>query len=95
MDVFVGHAVLALTNDGRVILGRLRGFDQTANCVLEKAQERQYSMEEGVQTIDLGTLILRGDNVACIGEIDNEIDKSVDLSSIKAEPLQHIIHAVF
>ena len=35
--------VSVITNDGRNIIGILRGYDQTTNVVLEECHERVYS----------------------------------------------------
>ena len=35
---------------------------------------------------------MRGDNVAVIGEIDDEIDQSLALADIKAQPLNPVVH---
>jgi U6 snRNA-associated Sm-like protein LSm8 len=35
--------VNVITNDGRCIVGLLRGYDQTNNLVLESCHERVYS----------------------------------------------------
>ena len=40
----------------------------------------------------LGLYIIRGDNIAVIGELDEELDKQLDLSSIRAPPLKSIMH---
>ena len=40
----------------------------------------------------LGLHIVRGDNIAIIGEIDEEIDKRLDLKNVRAEPITSIVH---
>ena len=40
----------------------------------------------------LGLHIVRGDNIAVIGEIDEEIDKRLDLKNVRAEPITSIVH---
>ena len=40
----------------------------------------------------LGLYIIRGDNIAVIGELDEELDASLDLSTIHAAPLKAIHH---
>lgn len=47
--------------DGRVIEGKLVGYDQYMNLVLEESEEK--SGETGRR---LGTLVLRGNNVVTI-----------------------------
>ncbi len=43
--------------------GMLRGFDQATNLVLADARERVYSSKAGVETLQLGLYMIRGDNV--------------------------------
>ena len=40
----------------------------------------------------LGLYIIRGDNIALVGEVDEQIDGATDWSKTKAEPLKHIVH---
>lgn len=55
--------VTVITNDGRHIVGTLRGYDQTNNLILDECHERLYREEEGVESIALGLYVIRGDNV--------------------------------
>ena len=45
-----------------------------------------------IHTSILGLYIVRGDNVAVIGEVDEEIDQSLALADIKAQPLNAVVH---
>ncbi|KCV68972.1 hypothetical protein H696_04392 [Fonticula alba] len=47
---------------------------------------------EGVEEISLGTMVVRGDNVAVVGEIDEDIESQIDWSSVAALPLPPIKH---
>lgn len=47
--------------DGRVLEGKLVGYDQYMNLVLDEAEERQDA-----NTRRLGTVLLRGNNVVAI-----------------------------
>jgi U6 snRNA-associated Sm-like protein LSm8 len=87
---YVDKSVSIITNDGRVIVGKLRGFDQYINCVLEQSVERVYT-QDGAQTVPLGLYIVRGENIAVVGLIDEEIDESIDLAQVKANPLPPLI----
>lgn len=82
----------AITSDGRVIVGTLRGFDQTINIILEDAVERVYATTEGVSQIPLGLYILRGDNVAVIGLVDEVLDNQINFDEVRAEPLRPVVH---
>lgn len=116
-----------LTNDGRCIVGVLRGCDQTNNLVLEDCHERMFSPQarvhagvlllrlgdfgpptlspwcadaclshsphqSGVEQVPLGLYFVRGDNVAVVGEVDEDLDANTDLSALRAQPLRPIRH---
>ncbi|KAG2427695.1 hypothetical protein HYH02_014527 [Chlamydomonas schloesseri] len=89
----VGSQVTVITNDGKHYVGLLRGYDQTWNLLLQECQERVYSAKSGVQIIqNPGIYCIRGDNVAIVGEVDEEADAAMDLSAIRAAPLVPIRH---
>ncbi|XP_028087067.1 uncharacterized protein LOC114287815 [Camellia sinensis] len=57
--------------------------------------------EEGIQQLVLGLYIIRGDDmyrvfynstISIVGELDEELDASLDLSKLRAHPLNPIIH---
>lgn len=89
----IGTQIAVITNDGKHYVGILRGYDQATNLLLQECQERVYSTKSGVQVIqNPGVYCIRGDNVAVVGEVDDELDAQLDLSAIKAPPLQPIRH---
>ncbi|CAD6194220.1 unnamed protein product [Caenorhabditis auriculariae] len=90
LDGYMNRVTTVITGDGRTIVGLLKGFDQLINIILEDAHERVYSETAGVETVPLGLYIIRGDNVAIVGEVDEEIDKRIDLDNVKASPLAPI-----
>jgi U6 snRNA-associated Sm-like protein LSm8 len=45
-----------------------------------------------VEQVPLGLYIIRGDNIAVVGEVDAEKDAALDLSSILAPPLPPVTH---
>lgn len=57
--------VLIKLKGGRELRGKLRGFDQHMNLVLEEAEEVRMS-DEGQKILNVGTIIVRGDNVIII-----------------------------
>ncbi|KAJ0047671.1 hypothetical protein Pint_16578 [Pistacia integerrima] len=86
------ETISVITNDGRNIVGILKGFDQATNIILDESHERVYSTKEGVQQLVLGLYIIRGDNISIVGELDEELDSSLDLSNLRAHPLKPVIH---
>ena len=58
----IDKRVSLLLKDGRVLEGKLTGFDEYLNMVLEETTERTASEEER----RLGTVVLRGNNVVSI-----------------------------
>ena len=83
--------VSVITSDGRHLVGTLRGVDQVTNIVLDKCHERVYS-EAGVEQVPLGLFIVRGDNVAVIGDIDTAKEERVDFSLVRGTTLPAVVH---
>lgn len=70
----------------------MKGFDQTINTILEESHERIFTELEGVQQVVLGLYVIRGDNIAVIGELDDERDANIDLNEVRAKPLKPLVH---
>ena len=49
LDGMVDKVVQIVTNDGRNIVGMLKGFDQTNNVILDECHERVFSPDAGVE----------------------------------------------
>jgi U6 snRNA-associated Sm-like protein LSm8 len=62
MEPLLNRSVSVITSDGRVIIGILKGFDQSINLVLDDSFERVFTLN-GVEQVNLGVYIIRGDNV--------------------------------
>jgi len=92
LESYVNRFVSIITADGRNFIGTLKGFDQTINIILDDTHERVFSSSSGVEQVVLGLHIVRGDNIAVVGEIDEDIDARLDLHNIKAEPLNAVSH---
>lgn len=88
----VGGVVQVVTCDGRTLVGVLRGFDQTTNLVLAQSHERIFSRTAGVQRAPLGLYLVRGDNVAVVGAVDEDRDLAVDWEGVRADPLKPVVH---
>lgn len=91
LEGYINHTVTVLTSEGRIIVGTLKGCDQTVNLILDDSHERVYS-SSGVEQVTLGLYIVRGDNVALIGEVDEEVDKKIDFNEIKVDPMGSVVH---
>ncbi len=59
LEESLGKPVLVRLKGGRSLRGKLQGFDQHMNLVLEEAED----ISDTNSTQNLGTLIVRGDNV--------------------------------
>ncbi|KAE8734909.1 U6 snRNA-associated Sm-like protein LSm8 [Hibiscus syriacus] len=92
LESLVDQTILIITNDGRNIVGVIKGFDQATNIILDESHERVYSTKEGVQQLVLGLYIIRGDNISVVGELDEELYSALDLSNLRAHPLMPVIH---
>ncbi|CDY39275.1 hypothetical protein BRARA_G02607 [Brassica rapa] len=92
LESLVDQIISVITNDGRNIVGVLKGFDQATNIILDESHERVFSTKEGVQQHVLGLYIIRGDNIGVIGELDEELDASLDFSKLRAHPLKPVVH---
>ena len=54
---------LSLSGPSPLCQGILKGFDQTVNMILAQSHERVYSSGAGVEKVQLGLYIIRGDNM--------------------------------
>ncbi|BFG33328.1 sm-like protein LSM8 [Prunus yedoensis var. nudiflora] len=92
LESLVDQTISVITNDGRNIVGVLKGFDQATNIILDESHERVFSTKEGVQQLVLGLYIIRGDNISIVGELDADLDSTIDWSNMRAYPLKPVIH---
>jgi U6 snRNA-associated Sm-like protein LSm8 len=82
--------VTVLTLDGRTMIGTLFSCDGSMNLVLQEATERIIRpRDEGVpsEEVPLGLYIVRGDSVAVVGRLDEELDKTIDWTKVHGEVL--------
>lgn len=91
LESYVNNTVSIITSDGRNFVGTLKGFDQTINVILDDTHERVFS-SSGIEQVVLGLHIIRGDNIAIIGQVDENLDSKLDLQAIHSEPLAPIVH---
>lgn len=92
LEPYVNTTVSIITSDGRNFVGILKGFDQTINVILDESHERVFSTAAGIDQVVLGLHIVRGDNIAVIGQIDETLDGQLDFHGIRGEPLGPVVH---
>ena len=61
LEKSIDKRVSLLLKDSRVLEGKLKGYDEYMNMVLEETEERTPEQERR-----LGTVVLRGNNVVSI-----------------------------
>lgn len=64
LEKSMDHRITLLLKDNRVLEGKLAGYDDYMNMVLEDTEERTSE-----QTRRLGTVVLRGNNVVSISPV--------------------------
>ncbi len=63
----IGAQVLVELKGKKKLRGRLRGYDQHLNLILEDADEMSFDDEAEQETIEvIKTVIVRGDNVVLV-----------------------------
>lgn len=67
LQISIGSQVLVELKGRKKIKGKLRGFDQHLNIILEDAEEISVDPETNQQTVvQVDTVIVRGDNVILV-----------------------------
>ncbi|KAL3309480.1 N(alpha)-acetyltransferase 38, NatC auxiliary [Cichlidogyrus casuarinus] len=92
LESFLNRTVNVITSDGRCIVGTFHGMDNMINLILTNSHERVFSPTDGVERVPLGLNIIRGQNVACVGEIEENMDRRIDFANLKADPILPIHH---
>jgi U6 snRNA-associated Sm-like protein LSm8 len=72
------------------MVGLLHSCDGSMNLVLQEAVERiirPIEDEEPSEEVPLGLYIIRGDSVAVVGRVDEEIDGKIDWGKVHGEVL--------
>ncbi|KAK1923392.1 RNA cap binding protein [Papiliotrema laurentii] len=88
----VDKKVMVILRDGRKLLGVFRSYDQFANFLLESTVERFHHKLEYADR-DLGVLLIRGENVVALGEIDLIAEDNLPLTPVPLEEIQAKIDA--
>uniref|UniRef100_A0A8C8ZXM6 U6 snRNA-associated Sm-like protein LSm8 n=1 Tax=Prolemur simus TaxID=1328070 RepID=A0A8C8ZXM6_PROSS len=77
LENYINQAVAVITSDRGMIVGTLRGFDQTINLILEESHEGVLSSSQGVEQVEPGLYI------SLKQKGDNTINKGLHLLVIK------------
>uniref|UniRef100_V9LG23 U6 snRNA-associated Sm-like protein LSm1 n=1 Tax=Callorhinchus milii TaxID=7868 RepID=V9LG23_CALMI len=77
---------LVLLRDGRTLVGYLRSVDQFGNLVLDQTLERIH-VGQKYSNITRGIFVVRGENVALLGEIDLDKESSSILRQVRIEEI--------
>jgi small nuclear ribonucleoprotein len=63
----IGSQVLVELKGRKKLKGRLRGFDQHLNLILEDAEEITFDQESETDSVEqIETVVVRGDNVVLV-----------------------------
>ncbi|KAF2750393.1 Sm-like ribonucleoprotein [Sporormia fimetaria CBS 119925] len=96
LNVYLNKKVSVLTTDGRTMVGMLLSCDNSMNLVLTDAVERiirPHDEEIPSEEVPLGVYIIRGDNVAVCGRVDEELDSQINWEKVHGEPIGTTKHA--
>lgn len=91
IEQLISQKIQVISNEGRVFCGDLISFDQSMNIILKDCIEKIYSPDSGVKFEKMGLYMLRGDNIAIVSEINEEIEKSIVYEKIKGKKLTEFI----
>ncbi|KAF2496667.1 Sm-like ribonucleoprotein [Lophium mytilinum] len=90
LSTYLNKKVCIITTDGRTLVGILISCDHNTNIVLQDTIERIIvpadSGEKSSQA-DQGLYMIRGDSVVVCGEVDEEIDASINWEEVKGEAI--------
>lgn len=87
--------MLVLTTDGRTLTGTLLSCDQLTNLVLGQTIERVIRPpedEEVSSEASHGLYLIRGENVAVCGLVDEEMDASIDWEKVRGSVIGGVKH---
>ncbi|PSN61747.1 Sm-like ribonucleo protein [Corynespora cassiicola Philippines] len=88
LNAYLDKKVSVLTTDSRTIVGTLVSCDGSMNIVLSHAVERVIRpADEGQpsEEIPIGAYIIRGDNVAVCGRIDEKLDAEINWTKVHGD----------
>lgn len=66
----------------------MSGFDQTTNIILSSAEERVFKSGEMVEIEPLGLYLLRGENIAMVGEVEKDIEDKINWEQVTGDVIK-------
>ncbi|KAG0030037.1 N(alpha)-acetyltransferase 38, NatC auxiliary [Podila clonocystis] len=87
---FVDQPVFVYLTDGRTLVGTFLGYDQAMNVILTDTHERLFSSTEPMKSVPIGVYVIRGETIAIIGQLDEELDEAADYENMRTEPLDPV-----
>ena len=86
---FMEKKVSVVTNDGKCYCGVLKGSDQYSNIILNDTEELIVSENSPSEIVPLGLFLIKGDNLALLGETNMSEMNLETLSGHKLKPIVH------
>ncbi|KAF6221129.1 hypothetical protein HO133_002810 [Letharia lupina] len=96
LQPYVDQKVLVVTADGRTLTGTLLSCDQLTNLVLQNTIERvirPHEDPEDSEEVPHGLYLIRGENVAICGLLDEQMDGEIDWAKVKGSVIGGVKHA--
>ncbi|KAJ5047491.1 uncharacterized protein L3040_003315 [Drepanopeziza brunnea f. sp. 'multigermtubi'] len=93
---YVNKKVLVLTSDSRTLVGTLLSCDQQTNLVLSQTIERIIRPPDDPEPsseVPHGLYLIRGDNVAVVGLVDEEMDDTIDWLQVRGAVVGGVKHS--
>ena len=56
--------------------------------MLSDCKEKIFSQDEPTEIVQLGGYLIRGDTIAIIGEVDEEIEANTDYEAMRCVPIK-------
>ncbi|KAI9684760.1 MAG: hypothetical protein M1829_000135 [Trizodia sp. TS-e1964] len=96
LNAYVNKRVVVLTADGRTLTGVLLSHDQLTNVVLSETIERVIRPPDDPEAsaeVAHGLYLIRGDNVALCGLVDEELDASINWAEVRGSVVGGVKHS--
>ncbi|KAL8730247.1 MAG: hypothetical protein Q9181_004731 [Wetmoreana brouardii] len=95
LQPYVNKKVLILTADGRTLTGTLLSCDQLTNLVLGQTIERIIRPPDDPEPsaeVSHGLYLIRGENVAICGLVDEELDGQIEWTQVRGSFVGGVKH---